>query len=543
MKYLKFLFVALLAAAAANACSDNDPEITPDPGPQPPVEEKIVFNVKLSDASVEGVTATVTSNSKEAQFYCDVWAVADLGADDAATVRKIEALAADKEAFARNLRTGAGAYTLTRELTPAVEYCVLVIGYDGGKFTSELVRSATFNVEAPAVPDPDFQIEILSADFTAIEVRITPKDLQAEYFVTVDPVSKFAADATDEQILATLWDFYGMLISWGMYIEKGVKTVTNDDTGELEPDTDYYVSVFGLVDKAPSTTLTKQVLHTSPAGDPANVVFTSKVEEITSKSASVTVTPNDNTVFYLWDVLNDNSYQQAGGTTADFTEKILPGWLNEGISDSYPTIADVVKSSNVRGEANFVYKTLLAETSYRVWAVSVDPAGKPLSAVYMSEPFTTEARVVSDATALNDFSKIYDGDALYAKDPSSYAKYQGMCYLPVTVSHNDKAAHWYSALTTDNNLSDITDDELATFLIREESHMDAEQVVYAAPWGMSTLLAVACDADGIPGEVDRWEIWLAKSMAAPITDLIPDTAAQQPMRLSSVMRYTTLGNR
>ncbi len=541
MKYLKFLFAALLAAAAANACSDNDSEITPDPGPQPPVEEKIVFSVKLSDASVEGVTATVTSNPKEAQFYCDVWAAADLGADDAATVRKIEALAADKEAFARNLRTGAGAYTLTRELTPAVEYCVLVIGYDGGRFTSELVRSATFSVEAPAVPDPDFQIEILSADFTGIEVRITPKDLQAEYFVTVDPVSKFAADATDEQILAALWDFYGMLISWGMYIEKGVTTVTNDDTGELEPDTDYYVSVFGLVDKQPSTPLAKAVLHTSPAGDPANVAFTSKVEKITSKSASVTVTPNDDTVFYLWDVLNDSSYQQAGGTTADFAEKILPGWLNEGVSDTYPTIADVIKNSNVRGEDNFVYETLLAETSYRVWAVSVDASGKPLSAVYMSEPFTTEARVVSEAIAQNDFSKIYDGDALYAKAPS-YAKYQGMCYLPVTVSRNDKAVHWYSALTTDN-LANITDDELATFLIRKESNMDAEQVVYAAPWGLSTLLAVACDADGIPGAVDRWDIWLAKSMASPVTDLIPDTAAQQPMKLSSVMRRTTLGNR
>lgn len=542
MKHLKFLFVALLAAATALGCSDNDPEVTPDPDPQvPPVEEKATFTVKLSDATVEGVTVTVAANPKEVQFYCDVWAVADLGADAAATVKKIEALAADREAFARNLRKGDGSYTLTRELSPEVEYCVLVIGYDGEKFTSDLYRSELFSVKAPVEPVSDFQIEILSSDFTDIKVRITPNDLEAEFFVTVDPVSKFETGATDEQILATLWDFYGMLVMWGMYIETGVTVVTNDDTGVLEPDTDYYVSVFGLVDKQPSTALTKELLHTSPAGDPTNVSFTSKVEEITAKGASVTVTPSDNTVFYLWDVLNDNSYRQAGGTTADFVEKILPGWLNEGISTSYPTIADVVKSSNVLGEDNYVYETLLAETPYRVWAVSVDLTGKPLSAVYMSEPFTTEARAISDATAQNNFTKFYDGDALYAKDPS-YADYRGMCYLPVTVDRNEQAVHWYSALTTDD-VTNITDDELATFLIRQELNKDIEQIVYAAPWGAGTLLAVACDADGTPGPVDRWEIWLAKSIASPVTDLIPDTASQQPIRLSSVLRRTTLGNR
>lgn len=369
-------------------------------------------------------------------------------------------------------------------------------------------------------PLPEFAAEVKNNDFMNLEILIRPANRSKEYFFTVLPADRLSGD--DESKLAEIHEFYKSIISMGM-TEKGNKTVTNEDTGALNPSTEYSLYVYGVESNRPSTVLYTFNFTTSEQNDPTEVSFTSEVTDVTKNGASVTVTPSDNTVLYVWDVVRKSVYDGYGKVEGEFLEK----WLSNQIDGSFwKTIEDVVAGTGVRGVQGYDYSSLASGTDYVVFAVCVDRQGNAVSKAYVSEVFTTEEAKVSDVVVYQDVVAYYDGDALYEADPTKYAKYAGKYYvhMEVVVDYGTPA-NTYAAITK-SDPNDYSDAELISILVKN-GNKNMTDIWYLVDKGEGAnrtgdiwAITVADDAEGTFGAVDRYRYYFFQNSCKPISDII-----------------------
>lgn len=175
----------------------------------------------------------------------------------------------------------------------------------------------------------------------------------------------------------------------------------------------------------------------------------------------------------------------------------------------------------MRGDQWFDYEQLKPATTYYVWAACVDAAGNATATPAVSPAFTTEAAVVSTATATVEFEKYYNGSELYAIDDVTYKNYNNKAYLPAKVLHSADAVKWYTLYTgTDVGDTELyTDDLLIQYLVTQGTP-DGEERRYGLTWNAKAyILAVAQDAEGHYGPVFRKSITPSLSGVSLISDL------------------------
>ncbi|MCQ2146731.1 MAG: hypothetical protein MJZ16_04355 [Bacteroidales bacterium] len=371
-------------------------------------------------------------------------------------------------------------------------------------------------------PLPDFLFELKNNSFIDYEILIRPTDRKMDFFNVVMPADRFAGK-TDDAVLSEIHEFSRNIISMGM-TDKDNTTVNSSSAGILNPVTEYCLYAYGVKDKEPSTALYTFKFTTSDQNDPTNVTFTSAVEDITKNSAYVQVTPSDNTVLYVWDVVKKEAFDKYGKVEGDF----LTDWLKNQIDGSYwKTIEDVVAGCGMRGVQDYEYTTLASGTDYLVFAVCVDASGKAVSKAYVSDVFTTEQAKVSDAYVYQDMVAYYDGDALAAADPVKYAKYAGMYYVHTElVIDGGEPVIAYAGHTSDNP-DDYSDEALIAALVKSGVKCDLSKTkdvwsLVKKNGAITTMntITVGQDAAGDFGAVDRYPMYLMPKSCSPISDII-----------------------
>lgn len=324
---------------------------------------------------------------------------------------------------------------------------------------------------------------------------------------------------TDDAIISEILNLYGSMAEWFTYT--GPTTITSSgDFGTLVPGTDYYVLAFGYADGAAATELTKHKFTTDPEGDPTANTFAFDISGVTARSASIQVEPSDKSVRYIWDIVTDAEYKKYG-SNAEGIRSYLADYIKGQIDDFFTTPEEVVSVIGVRGDQWFDYEQLKPATTYYVWAACVDAAGNATATPAVSPAFTTEAAVVSTATATVEFEKYYNGSELYAIDDVTYKNYNNKAYLPAKVLHSADAAKWYTLYTvTDVGDTELyTDDLLIQYLVTQGTP-DGEERRYGLTWNAKAyILAVAQDAEGHYGPVFRKSITPSLSGVSPISDL------------------------
>ena len=419
----------------------------------------------------------VTPSDETATYYCGIHSEASLlGIPTATLLRQIASL----DDLDERLHTGTEEFTIAETLTPVTSYKIVVAGYDGKEFTGDIALSEAFAVEPPAGPAA-FTFEVKEKSFDNTVIDITPLAAEVPYFAEVKEAA--VCDAmTDDAIISEILNLYGSMAEWFTYT--GPTTITSSgDFGTLVPGTDYYVLAFGYADGAAATELTKHKFTTDPEGDPTANTFAFDISGVTARSASIQVEPSDKSVRYIWDIVTDAEYKKYGG--------------------------------------NADYEQLKPATTYYVWAACVDAAGNATATPAVSPAFTTEAAVVSTATATVEFEKYYNGSELYAIDDVTYKNYNNKAYLPAKVLHSADAVKWYTLYTgTDVGDTELyTDDLLIQYLVTQGTP-DGEERRYGLTWNAKAyILAVAQDAEGHYGPVFRKSITPSLSGVSPISDL------------------------
>lgn len=192
--------------------------------------------------------------------------------------------------------------------------------------------------------------------------------------------------------------------------------------------------------------LTKHKFTTDPEGDPTANTFAFDISGVTARSASIQVEPSDKSVRYIWDIVTDAEYKKYGGN-AEGIRSYLADYIKGQDRRLLHHAEEVVSVIGVRGDQWFDYEQLKPATTYYVWAACVDAAGNATATPAVSPAFTTEAAVVSTATATVEFEKYYNGSELYAIDDVTYKNYNNKAYLPAKVLHSADAVKWYTLYT------------------------------------------------------------------------------------------------
>lgn len=513
---------------------------TADLDPVKPVE--CTFRVSVSDISVSRARIDVEPSDKQVPYYFDV-IPAEAFASATSPTAALEELLAEgiayfraqglslEEAIKELSSVGDDGYDLEYgTLKPLTKYMVLAGGIDEwGRVTTEV---ATKEFSTQSVTPSDNTFEVAVEDITPIGafVTVTPSN-NDPYFAGVFEAAGLTG-RTDAEIIAAIEQ------TGDLNFQTHVGEDEFDYSMDLDPETDYLVLVFGYKEGA-TTAVKRTEFRTLQGGDPTLCEF--EFDMIAEGGiASMGVLPSDESVSYIFGMIELSDYMDDEMLVETIREQ-----MEEEAEMGGMTLAELYMAARYRGigEENFAYESL---QEYMLYAYAINRDFTAAGPVF-TEPWTAPEIVVSTATATVEWDKYYDGEALYAYDPETYADgAMNLAFIPATIVHNEDAVEWYAALYADD-LSDRTERSIINNL-RQSGQMNPTELDYSwayfydvSYWGASgtanTFCAVALDAEGNYGPVFRSVAKPLKNGCSPISDLVGNTTAikaDRPVPFSSV---------
>lgn len=428
-------------------------------------------------------------------------------------------------------------------LTGGTEYNIYVFGVGAdGSITTE-VEVGNVTLPAAAMTSETITIEVSDIEEDGAVVTMTVSDRHLPYFCDCIAASEIEG-MSDAQIVAYVAESYGAYLTYALALDD----YKYDGRGYLDAGTKYYAVAFGYATDAAdnpvaTTAVAKEAFTTAGSSTPepsVDMSFAFDVQVHALNDIDVSVTPSDDTVTYMWDIISATNYNGLGANDEAITT-FLSYLFADYAGDGYDAAA-VIAALGVKGADSYNYTGLAGGTTYYVWAVGIDSKGNPITKPGLSEPFTTPEGGRGDETVEVAFSKYYDGDALAAADPVNFGDTGGLAYLPATITASAGAAHWYVAVFL-GDYSDPASIEESTII---SALRNGEQVLkdtsvgnFVLSWDKTlTLLGMAEDADGNAGPIFRKAFTLTKSGASPVSDLLnrSSAAAKRPagMRAASV---------
>lgn len=359
-----------------------------------PEPTKLTFEFKVENITMTAADIGVIPSDDEAPYYFDVIAAAAYeGMSDDEILADV--LAAIIPAY---LTQGPDGYPAEMfegmlALKPGTEYYVYAIGYDADKEepTSEL-QMYKFSTTAPTgeAPDLTFSARAGDADGNNTSTQIYCSAMsEAAVSAKVACLPKEAVD-----------DFIGLGASLENIVDSNGQEIKSEDIAALNakgglgltlsgdaivPSTDYTV-IFKVVSAGGrSTVKSENVSTTSGDAPPSDLTFAIAVTDLKATSATVTVTPSNNTDTYFFDIQPKDMIDENFADDAS-----LIAALDETYA-KYGGIAGMLS----QGEDGYKPTSLTAGTSYYVLAFGYNTAAT--TAVTRHE-FTTETAATSDLT-------------------------------------------------------------------------------------------------------------------------------------------------
>lgn len=416
-----------------------------------------------------------------------------------------------------------GDYSNTvEELLPGEEYVAFAMGINTqGQFTTDTLV-VPFRMRT-AVSENTFSAQFSNISYNGADVKITATNNDT-YYYTFRSKAWTSQYANDKDLLDAVATEDAMVIP--AYVKSGNIDVPNDET--LYTDRDYELLIFGydMTHYVPSTRIYRFAFRTAAAGiDPATVTYTSKVDKIGPRSASVSVTPSNEKVMYYWDLIPDTDYQKLHGDMTSYANQVLDHIGRAKLADQ----------ALYRGESEFNYNYVLdPATTYHIWVAAISEKGTIVGTVKSAGTLTTAQGKVSKTSASLHFDKFYDGtavyDALHDSAPWKYTEdLKGRAYVPVTMvkSQSPKPMRTRAIAATGDftDENDITDEQIIKVLQTEGYNWEGTMGI-SVPYDEDvTFMAVAMDSDGNYSKVFRKKARFNPIKASPISDL---TGSQAP---------------
>ena len=437
------------------------------------------FEIEVTDIGYDTATITVTPDNDKAFYFVNVFSLEDYqnyGGDEsafAAHINKLRnyyyGLGATADQMVANLGYVGAKSLSVEDLRAGTKYMAYAIGIDERFVANSVATVVEFETVAAQTSDLTFEVELTNIEYDHIEGSVTPSNNDDTYICSVQYASALEWSESEEAFVESIVDD---ITAWGNIegsLRKGVMSL--DGISGLQSETDYIIVCFGY-DGAPTTA--PHITHfTTPAaaGNPEDLVVTFEVSDITHNSVYVTTTPSVGAYYFTFytEAENFDLLVDEYGTTDACVAYLANSEIDYGAEWFECSRAEYLYDlgASLGKEKNF-YNQLEPSTDYIAYAIAVDMETGELASEkgFVSEPFRTLDKVVSDAAVTIEFGNYYDGSALAELDPARFLNCKGYAVLPYTVKPNDSAVAWYTGFY-DGDFTEwgCTDDDIYTELI------------------------------------------------------------------------------
>ncbi|MBE6218579.1 MAG: hypothetical protein E7126_00850 [Rikenellaceae bacterium] len=459
------------------------------------------FEIEVTDIGYDTATITVTPDNDKAFYFVNVFSLEDYqnyGGDESAFATHINklrnyyyGLGATADQMVANLGYVGAKSLSVEDLRAGTKYMAYAIGIDERFVANSVATVVEFETVAAQTSDLTFEVELTNIEYDHIEGSVTPSNNDDTYICSVQYASALEWSESEEDFVESIVDD---ITAWGNIedsLRKGVMSL--DGISGLQSETDYIIVCFGY-DGAPTTA--PHITHfTTPAaaGNPEDLVVEFEVSDITHNSVYVTTTPSVGAYYFTFytEAENFDLLVDEYGTTDACVAYLANAEIDYGAEWFECSRAEYLYDlgASLGKEKNF-YNQLEPSTDYIAYAIAVDMETGELASEkgFVSEPFRTLDKVVSDAAVTIEFGNYYDGSALAELDPARFLNCKGYAVLPYTVKPNDSAVAWYTGFY-DGDFTEwgCTDDDIYTELITYGWEWGSEYVSENRESGVAVL--------------------------------------------------------
>ena len=513
------------------------------------------FEIQVTDVGYDTATITVTPDNDKAFYFVNVFSLEDYqnyGGDESAFVAHINklrnyyyGLGATADQMVANLGYVGAKSLSVEDLKAGTKYMAYAIGIDERFVANSLATVVEFETKAAETSDLTFEVDITKIDYDHIEGSVTPSNNDDTYICSVQYASSLEWSESEEALVESIVDD---ITAWED-IENALKRgpMSLNSISGLQPNTDYIVVCFGY-DGAPTTA--PHITHfttTDAMGNPDDLVVTFEVSNITHNSVNVTTIPSVGAYYFTYyveenyfDLLIDDYYSVDARVAYLANSEIDYGaeWFECSRAEYLYELG-----ASLGKEKNF-YNQLEPSTDYVAYAIAVDMETGELASEkgFVSEPFRTLDKVVSDAAVTIEFGNYYDGSALAELDPARFLSCKGCAVMPYTVKASDSAAAWYTGFY-DGDFTEwgCTDDDIYAELITYGWEWGSEYVSENRESGIAvlsydtpyTFLGIAKDSEESYGVGFIEVVTLTPEGVSPAEEFIAANPAAKPAKAAT----------
>lgn len=303
------------------------------------------------------------------------------------------------------------------------------------------------------IPPTDFfSVEVTDIAATSARMTVTPLENETPYYCGTIRKSEFREDhggdwqSYIDRLIAQLREESGKSVAETVsgIVVRGVKSSLLE---ALDAETEYVAFAMRLdtEGRIVGTTATDDFTTTkaTTAGG-----FQIVVKDITAKSATMTITPDDLEAPYFYNIISKAIFEQShGGNWQNYINNLI-AHLRE---DTDKSVADVVSEIVVRGVEVYNSNTLNADTEYIAFAMGLNEQGR-ITLATVAETFTTP-EIVSN----NTFTVTFDNTSFDGTD--------------FTITPENPDERYYYTSRAASYFADMTDEEMLETILTEDSFL------------------------------------------------------------------------
>ena len=420
--------------------------------------------------------------------------------------------------------------------TKYVVFAAAVDYVDGAAYVTSALKELRYNSGEAAQSDLSFDIDVFNIDNYSAEVRITPSDLNAEYFYYIGYIDSPKSSMKPADIANAAITEY--IYYWENYTElkhrdpvTGVTDLTGENKVELNiAETEYFVVAFsfepnptygtileetGEYDTNPGTITSAPVyvsFKTAEQGDPMSAEFTITASDVGPYDFYLEIKADDPTIYYQPGIAYADNFDPQAAINA--SSSLLAQLVEMTMSGQSPklTFWEALEESLYNyyrnGDGKYYVANLEPNRDYIGYVLAIDAKTRKFARCVYSDVIATTTNIGS-VTPEIELLGVYNGEQEAGTIFGDKELTAGRPIVAVNLKNLENATAAFTALSSDayDDVASMADRYIISEFRgywQELASLAVPYHFFIAEWDLAqTVVAYAQDANGHEAKVAK----------------------------------------
>lgn len=421
--------------------------------------------------------------------------------------------------------------------TKYVVFAAAVDYVDGAAYVTSALKEVRYNSGEAAQSDLSFDIDVFNIDNYSAEVRITPSDLNAEYFYYIGYIDSPKSSMKPADIANAAITEY--IYYWENYTElkhrdpvTGVTDLTGENKVELNiAETEYFVVAFsfepnptygqiineetGEYDTNPGTITSAPVyvsFKTAEQGDPMSAEFTITASDVGPYDFYLEIKADDPTIYYQPGIAYADNFDPQAAINA--SSSLLAQLVEMTMSGQSPklTFWEALEESLYNyyrnGDGKYYVANLEPNRDYIGYVLAIDAKTRKFARCVYSDVIATTTNI-GNVTPEIELLGVYNGEHEAGTIFGDKELTAGRPIVAVQLNNLENATAAFTALSSDayDDVASMADRYIISEFRgywQELASLTVPYHFFIAEWDLAqTVVAYAQDANGHEAKVAK----------------------------------------